>query len=725
MIVAAGLVAMVVPSTASLGALSPTAAAASSWSIVPSPSPPGSADGELRSVACTSVTNCFAVGRTRGTQTLIERWNGTNWIVVPSPDPTNPPGAMNNELSGVACASVTTCFAVGSREGGASVLIERWNGTGWSLASFSGAGALSGISCPAATSCHAVGVRSGSTFAMRWNGAFWATVTIPIPPGATASRLSSVQCTADNSCMAVGSYDTATTTRTLIERWNGTTWAIMTSPNPAGATSSRLNGVACPITMSCFAVGNYTTPTTTRNFIERWNGTSWSIMTSPNPTVGTPVLSSVDCSGVSSCFAVGSKQSYTLVERWNGTTWSIVTSPSPVGAQSSRLNSVDCTSTIECLAVGQSDYRSMAQRWNGTAWSMQPNPVGTSRSGLDGVACPSTTSCFAVGSYLPPGATAARLTLSERWNGATWSIVATPNPAGSSDSQLLDVDCLSTTSCFAVGTATIGGVQQTLMERWDGTAWTLVPSPNLGGASRNTLTDIDCTTVTSCVAVGSTTTGSLMQMFIEQWDGTAWTIAPGADWGRLTGVTCTSASQCLAVSDEGGLLYEPATFRYWDGTTWSAVPGPFFGGLSMLPKASAVSCTAANACAVVGTDVQEPLPIAGCSTIGFAARWDGTSWSSEYVASHCDYFSPLDVTCTSSTDCTAVGVQRAGVTVGYNNTLVEHWDGTGWSIGTSPNPTTASDSSLAAVACPSATVCFAVGTAVSDAYQRTLIERYS
>ena len=733
MIVAAGFVAMVVPSTASLGALSPTVVAASSWSISPSPSPPGSAHGQLQSVACTSATNCFAVGRTNGTHTLIERWNGTNWVVVPSPDPVSTSSSVvNNELSGVACATATICFAVGSRDGstcgpggcvsGTSVMIQRWNGTGWSLASSSGPGALSGISCSGATSCQAVGVRGASTFAMRWNGAFWATVTTANPPGATASRLSGVKCAAVTSCIAVGSSDTATTTKTLIERWNGTTWSIVTSPNPTGATSSRLNSVACPVTTSCFAVGNSQTTTTSRTLIERWNGTAWSIVTSPNPTVGTPVLSSVGCSGPSLCFAVGSKKTHTLVEKWNGTTWSIVTSPNPVGAQSTRLNGVNCTSTTECLAVGQSDYRSMAQRWNGSAWSIQPDPVGSSRSQLDGVACPSTTSCLAVGSYVPPGATSTRRTLVERWNGTTWAIVATPNPAGSTDSQLLDVDCSSTTLCYAVGTATIGGQQQTLFEKWDGTAWTIVTSPNLAGASRNTLTDIDCTTATNCFAVGSTLTGSQRQTLIEHWDGTAWTIASSADYGRLTGVSCANTSACLAVGDEAGMVYEATTFLYWNGTIWSPVPGPVPAPSEMLTEASAVSCTI-NACVVVGTFLTDYMPIASCPTISFAARHDGTSWSDDPGAGSCA-ISPLDIGCTSSADCTTVGVQKNNSRY-YNNTVVLHWDGAGWAGVTSPNPINAHYSSLAAVACPSATSCFAVGTSVSDAYQRTLIERYS
>jgi hypothetical protein len=719
-----GAVGPVLPA-ASGGTVTAAAVAAPSWSIAASPNPVGSADGQLRSVACTSTTDCFAVGQTHGVQTLIERWNGTNWIVVPSPDPTASGGINNNDLSGVACSAATNCFAVGSMQGAKSVLIERWNGTAWSVAAVSATstGVLSGVSCFGATSCQAVGARGGSGFAMRWNGTSWTGAAIPKPSGATASRLASVKCVGASNCMAVGSYDTATATRTLIERWNGTSWAIVASANPAGATSSRLSSIACPST-SCFAVGVTTVSAQQRTLIERWNGTAWTIMSSPNPTAGTPALSSVGCYGALSCFAVGSKATYTLVERWNGTAWSIVTSPNAVGAQNSALGGVNCISASECFAVGRTDARTMTQRWNGSAWSIQADPLGGSQSRLEGVACPTSTSCFAVGSYLPAGHVydARWQPLIERWNGSAWTIVASPNPAGSSNSRLVDVDCVSTTSCFAVGATTIGGLQRTLVQRWNGTTWTIVTSPNPPGTSPNGLADIDCTTAAHCFAVGATNADSFSgQTLIERWNGTTWMIASGAVAGALQGVSCVSTSDCLAVGDDQGRSDPSALAMHWNGTTWTPAPGPQSSTDTFLTKAAAVYCTAANFCAAVGTG-RFIAPHLDC-VLTFAAigTTDGTGWT-DSPRGYCG-ITPLDVTCTISANCTEVGTQTTA-TAGYNNTVVLHWDGAAWVGVASPNPTNANDSSLAAVACASATNCFAVGTSFSDAYQRTLIERY-
>jgi hypothetical protein len=44
---------------------------------------------------------------------------------------------------------------------------------------------------------------------------------------------------------------------TLAERWNGSSWAIQSTPNPTGARSNILYGVSCPSTTACTAVGDY------------------------------------------------------------------------------------------------------------------------------------------------------------------------------------------------------------------------------------------------------------------------------------------------------------------------------------------------------------------------------------------------------------------------------------------------------------------------------------
>ena len=111
----------------------------------------------------------------------------------------------------------------------------------------------------------------------------------------------------------------------LAERWNGTTWALQTTPIPAGAIGSTLNEVACPSsTPDCEAVGAYSvssSPTVT--LAERWNGTTWALQTTPNRTgVLDSELNAVACLSATDCQAVGddlnsSNVTVTLAERWS------------------------------------------------------------------------------------------------------------------------------------------------------------------------------------------------------------------------------------------------------------------------------------------------------------------------------------------------------------------------------------------------------------------------
>src|ERR1700733_3307233 len=73
-------------------------------------------------------------------------------------------------------------------------------------------------------------------------------------PAVTASvpgTLNSVTCTNPTSCIAVGTYGTSGDT--LAENWNGTAWTVESTPNPAGGSSNTLAGVSCGTPDACVA----------------------------------------------------------------------------------------------------------------------------------------------------------------------------------------------------------------------------------------------------------------------------------------------------------------------------------------------------------------------------------------------------------------------------------------------------------------------------------------
>ena len=157
--------------------------------------------------------------------------------------------------------------------------------------------------------------------------------------------------------------------------------------------SDYLNGgVTCASAADCWAVGEYEDATfCSHPLIEHWDGTSWSIATSPDPGPES-VLNSVTCAAASDCWAVGSGSTQALIEHWDGTSWSIVTPPSPLGAQ---FFGVTCTSAADCSTVGYYNLNSgsatLIEHWDGTSWSIvaSGNP-GPKMNHLYGVTCAST-----------------------------------------------------------------------------------------------------------------------------------------------------------------------------------------------------------------------------------------------------------------------------------------------------------------------------------------------
>ena len=275
-------------------------------------------------------------------------------------------------------------------------------------------------------------------------------------------QLSAGSCTAISACTAVGTYTNGGGTPvTLSEFWNGTSWAVQPTPNPAGATSSGLTGVWCTSTSDCTAVGTYTNSVGAPMTWPSWNGTSWIRQTTPNPTGATSSeLSDVACTTPSACTAVGyytftsGVATLTLAERWNGTRWAIQSTTNP-GGVGNGFNGVSCTSTSACTAVGEV----------------------TMRKCIDGIFCMFTAN-----------------TMAEAWNGTGWNILPTPNPTGATSSNLTGVSCTSTSACTAVGTYTnSGGAIVTLAEFWDGTSWAIQPTPNPTGATSSSTTGASCT----------------------------------------------------------------------------------------------------------------------------------------------------------------------------------------------------------------------------------------
>jgi hypothetical protein len=340
------------------------------------------------------------------------------------------------------------------------------------------------------------------------------------------NRLFGVSCPAVGSCTAVGEYiKSGSVTQTLIETGgvDGTTWSVVPSPSPS-TFGNALDGVSCVSTTMCTAVGSVSgdsSSVSSLTLVETWDGTTWSVVPSPSPGLIRNALSGVSCLSATMCTAVGTASesgptsgnaAFTVVETWDGTTWSVVPSPNP-GPGGNDLNGVSCLSTSFCVAVGTAlgsppqELLTLVEMWDGTTWSVVPSPDPSNQSvpinELSGVSCISTVSCTAVGDYITN--TGSRKALIESWDGTAWSVVLSPNASPIGLERLTSISCVSISSCTAVGGAfNNGSVLQTLVETFDGTTWSVVPSPDGSSSDTNFLNGVSCPPASSgtCTAVG-------------------------------------------------------------------------------------------------------------------------------------------------------------------------------------------------------------------------------
>ena len=379
-------------------------------------------------------------------------------------------------------------------------------------------------------------------------------------------------------------------------------------PSGAAAANTQLAGVAAISATDVWAVGSSATSETAAptTFTEHWNGTAWSIVKSPDAsnaaTLGGDQLTAVTAVSADDVWAVGyvgttvlnyastaqlsAAQVQTLIEHWNGTSWSIVDAPDVASRDGVEpwdvLTSVAAISTDDVWAVGVTEWslvqspsgalaaQPLVEHWNGTYWSIvtvpdpeagppdwaltqgatQPaNAALVGSSALLGVTAGSVEDVWLVGGYETDMGTtdstpSAWETLTEHWNGTSWSIVQAPDatlPEQLTDGSNQPDDLLTSAAeapggiLWAVGGAMPGSALTLQLGLAFGTSsftgWQLVPS-------------LAATAVEGRAGYQPSASGGAA-------------FAPGTS--ALDGVVTVSATDAWAVG---------AVILHWDGVSW-------------------------------------------------------------------------------------------------------------------------------------------------------------
>ena len=288
-----------------------------SWSAVPMAALPSGDYGQLYGVTAVASNNVWAVGyfsnvSTSTRFTLIEHWDGSKWNLVSSPTP-----SVGGQLHTVTALAANNIWA-GGGAGGAN-LIEHYDGTAWSIVAAptpQRQSSIASISAISSTDIWAVGAggKYASGEALHYNGSAWSIVTTPQP--FFQGSLSGVVALASNNVWAVGSGSPRTGGGevTVVEHWDGTSWSIVSSPNLSPSVASNfLTGIAAVSATDIWAVGFSTDSTGTHTLTLHWDGTSWSIISSPNGTGAASTLSGVAATSAGTVIAVGESGPSSLI----------------------------------------------------------------------------------------------------------------------------------------------------------------------------------------------------------------------------------------------------------------------------------------------------------------------------------------------------------------------------------------------------------------------------
>jgi hypothetical protein len=219
---------------------------------------------------------------------------------------------------------------------------------------------------------------------------------------------------------------------------------------------------------------------------------------------------------------------------------------------------------------------------SGGGWMVDPSPLlGTSDNSLGAVAGSGANDVWAVGDYLPDTATSnqdATLPLADHFDGTSWSAVPVPN-VGPNFNVLFGVT-------DPAGQAIAVGVQldsafrdRALVDAWNGSSWHAVAVPQ-PGSQRDIFFSVSATSPSDVWAVGDQQGGDgVFETLTEHWDGSHWSVVPSPDPGaagnHLYGVSALGPDDAWAVGQQlGASGPDTPLIEHWDGTAWSVVASP-------------------------------------------------------------------------------------------------------------------------------------------------------
>jgi hypothetical protein len=340
-------------------------------------------------------------------------------------------------------------------------------------------------------------------------------------------------------------------------------WRTVPTVDPRPRLVDELRSVAAVSPHEAWAVGDFYAGEAgpEGNFIDRWNGRRWTRSTAGVPREARP--EAVAAAGPGEAWVVGERGAGAqLIERWEGSRWNVISAPqvprSELFAVAARAGGAWAVG-----AHGNGVVRTLIERWDGRRWRVVPSPSPAASPGrppfavLQAVTTISATDAWAVGTVGGTARSPAQRTLIEHWNGSRWSVVPSPNVRaanGVTDDWLFSISAGGPDDVWAVGSwgsqrSSYGGKgDHALALHWDGHRWSRIPTPPIPQGS---LLFGVAAREGHAWAVGSRGDFAGAGTLIEYWNGARWAAAPSPHGLWFSSVAVSSAGDAWAVGQRG------------------------------------------------------------------------------------------------------------------------------------------------------------------------------
>ncbi len=329
------------------------------------------------------------------------------------------------------------------------------------------------------------------------------------------------------------------------------------------------------------------------------------------------------------------------------------------------------------------------------------SPVPPASDSVVGASCPTTSMCMAVGNNARTEKGFASV-----WNGSSWSSI----PLENWTHELQGVSCPTASYCIIIEKGTTRTWELKRYEIPGGELW--YPEARVAslpvGTTEVQLHSVSCVTTTNCTAVGSDLENGSQRLFSLAWNGTQWSYAAAArpengNTSRyMLGVSCPTAGVCVSVG-----TYEGRPVAEVKGSAWSLSPAISMPAGAKTGELEAISCVSATACTAVGTFTES----SGASR-ALVEGWNGTNWSpgSSPVQEAGVHANLASVSCSAALTCVASG-QLTNEHAIEGSLLVDTISGGTASQQTVPALSERHWVLFNGVSCPTSSRCEAVGAA--------------